>query len=185
MARTPEQIVQAEVLCCMSSIVSTLASGYGAAIVHVDAYGRRSTNGSDLSNLIEQAFELAAPIEDYEEAARYEGWTLRPETVDENGIKSDACVVRGTSAGDAKHAVGFKYAEDWQEACESDGIEPYPREVFEHWAVTDWFADQLVAHGEKVDKDFAGLCIWARTTTGQAIASDYVLEQIAADLNRA
>ena len=182
MARTPEQIVQAEVLCCMSSIVATLASGYGTIGTTDRGLMARA---SDLANLAEQAFELCGPLDDWEEAARYEGWTLRPETVDENGIKSDACVVRGTSAGDAVHAVGFKYAEDWQEACESDGIEPYPREVFEHWAVTDWFADQLLERGEKVDKDFGGLCVWARTTTGQAIAADYVLERIAADLNRA
>lgn len=77
----------------------------------------------------------------------------------------------------------FGYS-DWRELCNEQDIEPYDREVFEHWAVTDWFADQLIKHGEKVDKDFAGLCVWARTTTGQAIAADYVLERIAADLTR-
>lgn len=185
MARTPEQIVQAEVLCCMSSIVATLASGYGAAIVHVDAYGRRSTNGSDLSNLIEQAFELAAPIEDWESAAREAGAKITRIDVEESPnfgkwvvldqpVDTDMYV---TFYEDTRHA-SIAY-------CDYYDIEPHQTEVFEHWAVTDWFADQLVAHGEKVDKDFAGLCIWARTTTGQAIASDYVLEQIAADLNRA
>lgn len=176
MARTPEQIVQAEVLCCMSSLVSTIASGYGAAIEHVDAYGRRSTNGSDLANLTEQAFELCSPLDDWEEAAAEAGISVAP------------------------HGEGFRYvfpsdddddpivfdtsAEAWRAACEVDGLEPYAREVFEHWAVTDWFADQLLSHGEKVDKDFGGLCVWARTTSGQAIASDYVLEQIAAGLNK-
>lgn len=31
---------------------------------------------------------------------------------------------------------------------------------------------------EKVDTDFAGLCIWARTTTGQAIWMDPVIRKI-------
>jgi len=35
---------------------------------------------------------------------------------------------------------------------------------------------------EKVDKDFAGLCIWARTTTGQAIYADGVVERIYAEM---
>lgn len=178
--RTPEQIVQAEVLCCMSSIVSTLASGYALPI----GTAGKDRGLADLEVLCTQAFELACSLYDWEEAALDAGWTVRPATVDENGTKSDPCVVRGTTIDDDEYDAGFKYAEDWQEACESDNIEPYEREVFEHWAVTDWFADHLLAHGEKVDKDFGGLCVWARTTTGQAIASDYVLERIAAELNR-
>jgi hypothetical protein len=42
-------------------------------------------------------------------------------------------------------------------------------------------ADKLEAAGEKVDKDFAGLCIWARTTTGQTIYCDGVIERIYAE----
>ena len=176
--RTPEQIVQAEVLCCMSSIVATLASGYGAAIVHVDAYGRRSTNGSDLSNLIEQAFGLAAPIEDYEEAALDAGYHIDARTrliVSPDGVHDFP----------AYGPISADLPDSWRTICDDNDIEPYAREVFEHWAVTDWFADQLLERGEKVDKDFGGLCVRARTTTGQAIAADYVLERIAADLNRA
>lgn len=74
--------------------------------------------------------------------------------------------------------------------AEADGVEDleavideYEREVFEHWIVSDWLADKLEAKGEKVEKDFAGLTIWARTTTGQAIALDAVIEEICADLN--
>lgn len=69
--------------------------------------------------------------------------------------------------------------------CEDNDIEPYQREIFEHWIVSDWLADKLAAKGEKVDKDFAGLTVWARTTTGQGIANDWVIEQIAADVNAA
>ena len=71
-----------------------------------------------------------------------------------------------------------------QEACDMSGIEPFEREVFEHWIVSDWLADKLEERGEKVDRDFAGMTVWARTTTGQAISMDYVIEQITADLNK-
>ena len=51
-------------------------------------------------------------------------------------------------------------------------------EALEHWIVSDWFADKLIAKGEMVTKDFLGLNIWGRTTSGQAIFLDGVIEQI-------
>jgi hypothetical protein len=109
----------------------------------------------------EQAHELACPVPDYEEAAREAGWDLM-HFGDETAIRRD----------DVE-------CDTWRDACESDGIDPYDREVYEHWLVSDWLAEK----GEKVDKDFAGMTIWARTTTGQAIYADAVIEQIAAELN--
>jgi len=53
---TIDQFVQREVVQCVSSLVSLLATGYG----NLD----RST---DLFELSEQAFELARPIDDWEE----------------------------------------------------------------------------------------------------------------------
>jgi hypothetical protein len=55
-------------------------------------------------------------------------------------------------------------------------------ESFEFWAVSPRLADDLERYGEKVDRDFAGLCVWARTTTGQAISMDSVIQRIWADL---
>ncbi len=70
--RTIEQMISSEVLCCMSSLVSTLAAGYGA-----DIRTGFAPNDRDLSDLTEQAFELAAPIDDWEEAAIQAG-EIRP-----------------------------------------------------------------------------------------------------------
>ena len=57
------------------------------------------------------------------------------------------------------------------------------QEVLEHWIVTDWLADRLEEQGEAVCKDFYGLTIWGRTTSGQGIALDGVISQIHKNLH--
>jgi hypothetical protein len=163
MPRTLDQIVNSEVHYCVSYLVSTLANGCAAV----------TSEGAVLRDMAEQAFELACPIDDWEEAAFQAGWT--------RNIGRMTGTATYSKAGD-KTAHIF---DGWQDLCESESIEPYQREVFEHWIVSDWLADQLEARGEKVDRDFAGMIVWARTTSGQGIASDSVIEAIAADLNRA
>jgi len=160
---TADDLVRREVFYCVSSLVSTLAQGSGAII------GDR-----DLSSLTEQAFELACPVDDYERAARQEGWKTADMT--------PGMLINETTYGESQPAEAFYGT--WEELCERFDIEPYQREVFEHWIVSDWLADKLAEHGEKVDKDFAGLTVWARTTTGQGIASDSVIEAIVADINK-
>lgn len=52
-------------------------------------------------------------------------------------------------------------------------------EAFEHWLVSRWLGKRLQEKGEMVIFDFLGLgAIWGRTTTGQAIYSDEVIEEI-------
>lgn len=160
---TIDQMIQREVLCCMSSLVSTLVkiSGYPLSAQHVS----RETK-SDCNGLFGQASELAYPVLDYEEAATEAGWV--------------------------KHVGGFHIpkqpdAEDhtsksWQELCDAHNLDPCEWEVYEHWAVSQWLAEKLIAQGERVDTDFAGLNIWARTTTGQAIAMDGCIARIYADM---
>jgi len=52
-------------------------------------------------------------------------------------------------------------------------------EVLEHWIVSDWLGRKLLEHGEAVELDFYGVCVWGRCTSGQAIAIDGVIEDIA------
>lgn len=161
MTITAEDLVNREVLACVSHLVSTLAQGYSLA----------QFSEGDLGNLSEQACALASPVDDWEEAARQAGW--------------DYSDTHGTFYRPVrKHGVGYDNIakDDWRELCDREDIEPYQWEVYEHWTVSDWLADKLEAHGEKVDKDFAGLCVWARTTTGQAISMDSVIQAIYAEL---
>ncbi|WEJ60220.1 hypothetical protein [Devosia sp. FJ2-5-3] len=115
----------------------------------------------DLGSLMDAAVELCSPIEDWDAAATEEGWEA--------------------------DGRGFWFHPDTDEGKDEDlraedvVDEPHYMEIYEHWIVSDWLADQLAAKGEKVDKDFAGLTIWARTTTGQAVYADHVIEQIAAE----
>lgn len=165
MAITPEDLVRREVCYCVSSLVHTLAKHDGPSLDLPDS--------DDLAQLTEQAFALSTPIDDWEEAAIEAGfsfYSLEPGIYRWRGRDEDQC-------------------RDWatleiaaQEACAIAGIEPYAREVFEHWIVSDWLADELEKRGEKVVRDFAGMTIWARTTTGQAIYADAVMEAIATEL---
>ena len=149
---TVEDMVRREVQYCVSYLVSTLAINYGAL----------DTASMAMNEITEQAFDLACPIDDWEEAAR------------EAGAKQVDQFMWEDSDGHAEV--------DAQEMCNWLGVEPHQREVFEHWIVSDWLADQLATHGEKVDKDFAGMTVWARTTTGQGIAMDSVIQAIHAEL---
>lgn len=175
MSRTPEQIVSAEVHYCVSYMVSTLAQGEAelAPSNRASLVGGRAGGGRPLSEMVEQAADLCAPIDDWEEAVIQAGWKL--ETFGQErkwaklGPEDDGSRYRDTPRAFAN-------------ICEDHNIEPYQREVYEHWIVSNWLAEQLAERGEKVDTDFAGMTVWARTTTGQGIASDSVIEQIAADL---
>lgn len=155
---TIEQMIQREVLCCMSSLISTLAQ----------SYKHDAKAGNALSEIQEQASELAAAVLDYEEAAIQEGW----EKVNDLGWYINRKNGRG------------RQCKSWEDLCTTEQyagdneIEPYFWEVYEHWAVTRAFAHKLRDAGEKVDMDFAGLDIWARTTTGQAIRADDVVQKI-------
>lgn len=152
-----ERLVRQEVQLTLSAIVATLAMGGRTSAV-------RPRPDSALKELCDQASDLAAPIDDWEEAAIQDGAKKDPE--------------REGYYFDDKY---FNTAEEW---CEERGLEPYQREVFEFWAVSQWLGDKLRERGEKVDDDFAGLVVWARTTSGQGISGDRVIQEIAASVLR-
>lgn len=174
MTITAEDLVHREVLAYVSHLVSTLAQGYGAVAGHALP---RNSGRLELADLTEQAFDLACPIDDWRETAEQAGWSVIHHTgAGWRAVKNEAA----TDEDVTLYAASVDEA--WQDACEHDNLEPYQREVFEHWIVSSWLANKLEAHGEKVDRDFAGLTVWARTTTGQAISMDSVIERIHAGL---
>jgi hypothetical protein len=175
---TIEQLVQREVNCCLSSLVSTLAAGAGYVVGPRGL--QRSQPAADLMALAEQAQELATSIPDYQEAAEQEGWAFVPFKGGWGYYAKDNVV--GATAPDDDFIPSDTLEDAARECCEFQSIEPYEWDVFEHWSVSTWLAEQLEKHGEKVDTDFAGMNVWARTTTGQGIASDGVIARIYADM---
>lgn len=137
-------------------------------IVRQDVCACASTLVSDLAAMKdEQANELCAPVPAYDEAALQEGWKQDPD---------DGTWSHVDYPGDTYDTAA--------ELCDAQRIEPYEREVFEHWIVSDYLARQLAELGEKTDSDFHGLTIWARTTTGQSIAIDSCILAIAENILR-
>lgn len=159
-----ERIVRQEVLCCVSGVVNTLAKGGAQSI----------QNGtSELLELCDKAMYLMVPVEDWEEAATQAGWKHGG---DNQGFWYDGGAYESWKAAlSDSDSVTYMTAD---ELCRCEDIEPYEWEIFEHWAVTQWFADALIEQGERVDTDFEGLCVWARTTTGQGIAMDSVIRRV-------
>ena len=82
---------------------------------------------------------------------------------------------------DAPNFINEQIIELWQGPPVEDEEDEY-EEVFEHWIVSDWLADKLIAKGETVVKDFHGLTIWGRCCTGQAILLDGVIREIYLEL---
>lgn len=149
-----EQLVQREVNYNVSQLISELLHDH------------------DFTKYEDQLFELMRGPEDYEGAASDEGW--------ESYYLDDGLLVAWNTDLDIEP---FE-VDDWQDLCEAYNIEPYYNDVLEHWIVSKWLADNLIAKGEAVNKDFMGLTVWGRTTTGQSIACDYVIQQIYQELTK-
>jgi hypothetical protein len=158
-------MVRREVLVCLSGLVSTLASGDG------EASGR-----SDLGELCAEAVELCYPVPDYEEAAKAEGWHVSD---------ADPITFENTEDPDLVALADPDDNDGWRDLCEEFRIDAddYAREIFEHWAVSSWLAERLREQGEKVGT-LDNFTVWCRTTTGQAISVDGVIETIYANSQR-
>jgi len=155
----------------LSRLVTVVGEPYGT--IHQSARATVALN--TLVNLGARACALAAPKRDHEATARLAGWQegsdrfpySRAKTITERGSSSD---------DDNSPCV---YADSWEEACYRDKLEPLEVPVSGHWAVTPWLAEQLDRCGQRVDKHFAGLNVWARTSPEADLADDPVLSAIA------
>lgn len=56
-----------------------------------------------------------------------------------------------------------------------------PQEIFEWWLVSPLFGKKLLIEGEPVIDNGYGIW-WGRTTTGQAIALDYIINSVYDDM---
>lgn len=175
-----EQIVKSEVIYCVSSMVGQV---------------RTLTEDSDIQG---QISNLSLSPVDHETTARGNDWNTYEESkvwASHNPGKAmmlGRYVIDNDLVPTDKDGVYFQIQnneivdhdwliDDWEELCESKDLDPedHRNEVLEHWIVSDWLAGKLDAHGEIVDYDFMGLTVWGRTTSGQSISLDYVINEIA------
>jgi hypothetical protein len=173
--RICEQLVHREVLHCVSSLVSHFAQN------------SESLNGSDYSQ--DDLFPILQS-DDYENAVREnsdsqifedsngtEFWLNRNDFAEFETITDDD--ERNEYLSD--NAVEIEDADTWRTIADDNHIEPYTNEAYEHWAVKSWLAGKLAEHGEMTGELF-DFNIWGRCTTGQSIAMDGVIRQIAASM---
>lgn len=155
--REISSFVSREVIYCVSSLVSTLAS-------IASEFGKVS-DGNSYDDIMEICVQ-----DDWESPARENGWEK-----DQQGQIYKPHKKNETT-------VDCEFADDWREACEQDNLDPYTVEAYEHWIVSNWLAAKLEAKGEMIGRDICGLTIWGRTTTGQAISMDGVIQEIYKEL---
>ena len=80
---------------------------------------------------------------------------------------------------DFEYSLKKIFDEDRDKFISENSIEPETIEVFEHWAVTSFLANKLETAGEKIIWDILDFkAVWCRTTTGQQLTSDEVIEDI-------
>jgi len=76
---------------------------------------------------------------------------------------------------------GQTWAGDAEEVCREFAIEPVENEALEHWIVSSFLRDRLEEKGEITGEVF-NMNIWGRTTSGQAVALDHVIVEIACEI---
>lgn len=89
------------------------------------------------------------------------------------GVKSEHSVWRiDPIYNDEEQAIA-----EWFEIYGGGGLNDYRSEIFEHWICSEYLGRKLKEHGHTV-VEVLGLTIWARPTTGMAIAYDHVIQTI-------
>lgn len=102
-------------------------------------------------------------------------------TIIENMVNNEILVCQSYLVEELLKKEFFSY-EDIENLYVQDGEDWNCKEIYEWWSVTGWLAEKLKSHDEPViDNDFG--CWWGRCTTGQAIKMDWIIDQIAKDLN--
>lgn len=72
----------------------------------------------------------------------------------------------------------WKITTDYEAICSNHGLDYEYTEALEYWAVSDWLSRKLAEKGESI-AEVCGLTVWGRCTSGQMLACDAVIEEIA------
>lgn len=175
-----KRIVRNEVHYCVSHLISQIMQA-------PDTWRELGIDEDDAYMLAEiEDFESAAleHIEDADADDLRDFLTDRDVDFEEGTEDDDGDMVGGAPIAELRELARKEVREQSgadREYCDHARIDPERSEVFEHWIVSDWLASKLEAAGHPVARDFLGLTIWGRPTTGQAISLDAVILEIAND----
>jgi hypothetical protein len=149
------KLVNREVIYCVSNLVYELAQ-----------------KAESFPEYYDELLDAYQGLPDYEECASDKGWTKSNPDFNEEGNYIN------------KESGEISDVDSWQELCEEHDYDAYDYapEIYEHWIITDYLADKLESHGHRVLRDFFGMTIWCRPTTGQAILLDGVISDIAEEM---
>jgi hypothetical protein len=179
------RLVSQDVRYCVSGLIAGLM-GTVNSLSRADQQ-KLGTDSDDLAGIAYRQPDA----DDYREAAREAGafdcppGTPRGERGSISVEKSDGVWFYTTTDDDGDELdAGQGYDETeagaWRAGFDSLGIDhPDGTECLEYWLVTDQLARDLRAEGEAVADDIAGLTVWGRCTSGQAIYGDAVIQRIA------
>ncbi len=179
-----DKLVSREVYCCMTSEMEYML-------------GRVYENDSDNPFAVDdyeeslcyrtECYECGA-VDSYDEIDFSELADSDFPKAEDDTYECPICGLEYTELKDAKDCCSyeqtvFKCSKCGKILSEYDytRIDSKPVEVFEWWAVSKWFGEKLREHGCVVI-DAWGKDYWGRECTGQAIALDGCIIQIAADM---
>lgn len=193
------RLVQREVVCCVSSLVSGLTE-LSQLVGYSELRDALGTDSDELSALCQRP--------NYEEAVRQfimndADLDQLEEVAEQHGYWSDALADAGltpNTAGADDHLEGYLESEpdkfnllrqcvwelintddEYQWVCREYDLDYDYDEVYEHWVVSDWLQRKLAEKGE-ITGDLCGLTIWGRCCTGQSMVLDSVIQEITREL---
>ncbi len=189
------RLVQREVVQCVSGLISGIQE-ISQKVSYKDMQSAFCTDSDELIDLFQRY--------DYEEAVR--NFVMNEADLDDLEALADNHGYWSDVLSDANVPEGCEDVEEYVEAhpealntlragvwelinteeefrtvCDDYGLDPDVIEVYEHWIVTDWLQRRLAEQGE-ITGDIMNLSIWGRCCTGQSIALDHNIREIAREL---
>lgn len=177
--RAADGLAGREVCYCVSSLIYALREVF-EQLDDSEEYMNLVGGKPDFEEAVREFIMNDASLDELEEVADSFGYwsdVLADAGAPEGLEDAHAWAEAHPGTAELLRAKVFNLIDDYPAMCNDYGLEPEYLEIYEHWCVTDWFADKLRKRGEVVE-DYLGLTIWGRPTTGQAISMDEVVRDI-------
>ncbi len=179
--------VRRNVIHCVSALIYELR-GVADELDDYDTYVALTAGKPDYEEAAYQFVMNDADLDDLEAIVEENGyWSdVLAEVGAPDGADAEEWLEAHPEAEKALRRAAWKMTDEASDGpewvCNHFDLEPEYGEIYEHWIVDRYFGKQLIAAGEIVE-DYLGLTVWGRTTTGQAIYMDGVIEQIVQGLD--